>query len=845
MQQHEELTQHASADDRQYVAPGEEEEEDIGRHTEDLAALGEPRRSWASALTSPLDELADDEVIEVLEEALRENSAGKDKEHGLGLDTTSENNPSRPATWQPILSRDPLVRLPTAAAAAAIPFPTRTSVSLITLVLAIRTRPTYRHILSTISPSLFRALLTHLVVDIGAIHLVHLLLHDISTRSFGRLEIVQEVLDVCCRSSAVSGGLIDVAQATEGPAVAQGPTTVDKRHILNLLEMLDDSYFCSPSTRDSTIDILPAQHGLNHQTLRILLKLAVDDTPSTPGSAPRLAIDPTRLVRIAGAFAKSVRPAITNNTIETEEDIWLMQQTLLSLVRAHETKAGQELHKILLGRQWIIDDPCLQRPANANSRATAKPALRRRLTSLGVCIALINTLNQHQQPIRALQLIELAVREQMVKPHSSLGPLFGMSVNTTCRIVIASRSPAALEKMGGALPWVISSGKVDVSPRIVKAFYDVCNEDVEGKGRGTMKRFVRALWERAVDIKTIRITAAGKGHSNPQPEIQQFLPTGRPLAHLLEYMARKSTPWEGSDAAMLRWLVQTITVKPAAFLEPATAGAVIVALLSFETSALPRRFVKTLYERIVDERDDGERETIAYPTNAQVPRGRSLDDHFARDRLRMGLVTNSEAMLKLVQVSVSRSVTCTPPPPRPDGSLDPAMLIVQRYIQSSPSLAQLSVDDLARLARAFFLLGNMEAGVRMVKYVIAHRPPPQAEKTAKRKPGRGAAAYEDKAVRILRWGLTYVPSSAGQHYLELLDLALAHDPTIGSTEVVTSKLLLENFMRKGIKALGFCQSSEMSDRQLWKDRLEALHREWEKRYNLEKDFNRVVNPPAS
>ncbi|KAJ9098111.1 hypothetical protein QFC21_004440 [Naganishia friedmannii] len=847
LQQHEEVSQHAPTDDRRYVV---EEEEHGSRDVEDPAESGESR-FWASALTSPLEELADDEVIKVLEEALRENRLVEDEGDGSGSDDMDDYQPSRPTTRTPLLSRDSLVRFPiddaAAAAVAATPLPTRTAVSLITLVLAIRTRPTYRHILSTIPSSLFGALLTHLIVDIGAIHLVHLLLHDISTRSFGRLDIVREALGVRCRSYTVTEGSNDGYPGAEGVQVAgRAMAMVDKRHILNLLEMLDESCLRPPSAHPgSTIDNSPDQHYLDHQTLRTVLKLAVDDSPSAPGSAPVLAIDAARLVHIASAFVQSIHAKSTTDTLmdkENEDDIWLLQQTLLSLVRAHETRAGQAVHKLLLNRRWIIDDPCLRRPSNTGSSATATAnrASTRRLTSLGVCIALINTLNQDQQPVRALQLIELAARENMVKPHSTLGPIFEMSANTTCRIVIASRSPAALERMASVVPVVISGGKVDVSPRLVKAFHEVCDEDVEGKGRGTMKRFVRGLWECVVDAKARRasLRVVGKTRSNLEPELHHFLPTGRPLAHLLEYMAQKSTPWQGSDAAMLRWLVETITVEPAAFLEPATAGAVVIALLSFEASALPRRSVKRLYERIVDERDDTGRDASAI-----VSRRRGLDDQFARDRLRMGVITDSEAMLKLVQVSVSRSVTCAPLLPRPDGDLDPAMLIVQRYIQYSPPLAQLAVDDLARLARAFFLLGEGKAGVRMVKYIIVHRTP-SIDVMAQRKPGGAAAEHEDKAVRILRWSLTNVPSSAGEQFLELLDLALAQ--SIGSTEVVTSKRLFENFMQKGNKALESCQSPEPADEHHWKGRLEVLRSQWETRYNSRKENpTRVVRTKAS
>ncbi|KAJ9117435.1 hypothetical protein QFC22_004285 [Naganishia vaughanmartiniae] len=845
LQQHDEITQHAPTDDRRYTAVKENEE--ASRNVEEP---GETPRFWASALTSPLDELADDEVIEVLKEALRENRSVEGKEDGPGLHNNSEFTSSKPTTRPRLLFRNALARFPTATAVAGLPSPTRSAVSLITLVLAIRTRPTYRHILSTIPPPLFGALLTHLIVDIGAIHLVHLLLHDISTRSFGRLDVVREALGACCRSyTATEGGNGGYGEA-EGLAQAETTTaTVDKRHVLNLLEMLDDSCFCPPSTSGSTTnDSSPAQHYLDHQTLRTLLRLGVDDSPSVPGSAPLLAIDAARLVHVASAFAQSIRLRSTRSTItepEKEDDIWLLQQTLLSLVRVHEIKAGQAVHQILLNHQWIIDDPCLHRPANTDSSSVTNHTPTRRLTPLGVCVALINTLNQHQQPTRALQLIELATRENMVKPHSKLGPIFEMSVNTTCRIVVASRSPATLDRMGAVLPCVISSGKVDVSPRIVKAFHEVCDEDVEGKGRGTMKRFVRILWERVVDTKTKRSPLVSAGNSRSgRPEIHQFLPTGRPLAHLLEYMARKATPWQGSDAAMLRWLVQEITVHPAAFLQPATAGAVIVTLLSFDASAVPRRLVKRLYERIVDERDDVEREVMGYTTTPHVP-ARRADDHAARDRLRTGVITDSEAMLKLVQASVSRSVACKPMQSALDGKLDPAMLVVQRYIQYSPPLAQLSVDDLARLARAFFLLGSIEAGVRMVKYIIVHRPPLN-DKMAKRKSGGVSAKSEDKAVRILRWALTNVPSSAGEPYLELLDLALAQDGTMGRPEVITGKHLFENLMQKGNKALEFCQSGKALDGHYWKDRLEALRREWETRYsyNVIRDPTEVVDAKA-
>ncbi|KAJ9092706.1 hypothetical protein QFC19_008631 [Naganishia cerealis] len=816
----------------------------------DEEAVSSQPRFWTSALTSPLDDLADNEVIEVLEEALCGNHRlDKDQRENLGTHVEPEVGPVAaapftPIPWISLPARNSLIRSRTATANAVAPSSSRTAVSLITLVLAIRTRPTYRHILSTIPSSLFGALLAHLVVDIGAIHLVHLLLHDISTRSFGRLEIVREALNVCCRTYVLPAGLLTRERTRDTPAApGSAGVKVDKRHILNLLEMLDDSYFC-PSSKPSAAATEPCNAStqtLEPQTLRALLTLAVDDnSPPPPGTTPALAIDACRLVRIARALAQDI-VSRSVDSMDKEDDIWLLQQTLLRLVRARKVNAGRALHKILLDHRWIIDDPCLRQPATTDRSPAATHASRRLLTPLGVCIALINTLNYNQQPIQALSLIELAVRENMVKPHSRLAAEFEVSVNMTCRIVIASRSPVALQRMASVLPRFISRRSGAVSPRVVKAFYEVCDEQVDGKGRRAMKWFVRGLWEYLVDVKTKK-SSSGNSRSD-HLEVQQFLPTGRALAHLLKYMAEKSTPWLPSEAAMLRWVVRTISDQPTTFLEPMTVGDVIVVLLSFDESAMPtHRLAKSLYERIADERSDTQKDFAGG--------GKGIVDEVARDRLRRGLVTHSEAMIELVKASVNveamlkflkasadKPVTPTPTP-QPVGHLDPATIFVQRYIQYSPPLAQLSVDDLARLARAFFLLGNVEAGVRMIKYIFAHRQSATVSQVTKRigKPGDISTNAEDPTVRVLQWALSKVPSSVGEHYLELLDLAFGDDKAVGSVEVVTGKRLFLNVMQKGSKALELCQ---MSDQQHWKDRLDTLREQWKKR-EIARQGTRVV-----
>lgn len=604
----------------------------------------------------------------------------------------------------------------------------RSAVSLVTLVLAIRARPTYRHILSTIRPHVFAALLDHLVYDIGAIHLVHLLLNDILTRSFGRLEIVHEALEVCCRAY---GRTNEVEEGKEGEGFR-----VDKRYVLALLEMLDDSYL-EPRHTDGSVS-----RGLERTTLRGLLKVISDPSAGQ-------AIDESRLIRIFQGFTAdpgSTMPA---------GDIHLAQRTMMHASINRQRKAVQTIHEILLRHRWILDDPSLHR----NNI--------RHYTSLGLSIALIRTANRSLEPLRAMEWTDFAVTHNLVKPHSRLRAAFSEAADEAFRCVVATRDAAALEAMANVAPGAIASRAVAVDRRVVEKFYGVCDEHEQ---RGTMRRFVRRLWERAVPkIKTV--TAS----------LDQFLPTGRPLAHLLEYMYRKATPWTGDDARMLEWFLGRIGDQPTAFMDSTTIGRCVGAICAFPSGV---GIARRVYEKVLEDSEVGLRPRQAWP--------RGIDVELTRDRVRRALLTDSYAMSRLVKGTTAG--------PHPDPAF--ATSVVHRYIQHSPPLAELSETDLARLTGAFFRIGNVDAGLRMLKYLDGSQ-------------GLGA-----KAISALQGALKMVPSSAGKQYLELLELALDRPK---ASEVIVGNRLFKNLIRKGEKAL------EGVEDKSWTMRLAQLRSGWESR----------------
>jgi hypothetical protein len=640
-------------------------------------------------LTTSLNDLADEKVIEVLEEAL----------HITPQESTSRSTTPALAALQSSIPASKSVR---------------SAVSLVTLVLAIRARPTYRHILSTIRPHVFAALLEHLVYDIGAIHLVHLLLNDILTRSFGRLEIVYEALEVCCRAY---GRESEVEEGKEGEEFR-----VDKRYVLALLEMLDDSYL-EPRRTDG-----PVSRGLERTTLRGLLKVVSDPSAGQ-------AIDESRLIRIFQGFTADAGPT-------SPADIHLAQRTLMHASINRQRKAVQAIHGILLRHRWILDDPSLHRNNTPH------------YTSLGLSIALIRTANRSLQPLRAIEWTDFAITHNLVKPHSRLRAAFS----------------EALEAMANAVAGAITSSAVAVDPRVVEGFYRACDEHEQ---RGTMRRLVRRLWERAVP-KVKADTC-----------LDPYLPTGRPLAHLLEYMNRKATPWTGDDARLLDWFLGRIREQPTVFMDSTTIGRSVGAICAFPSGV---GIARQVYEKVLEDSEAGLRPRQAW--------SRGIDAELARDRVRRALLTDSYAMSRLVKGTTTG--------PHPDPAF--ATSVVHRYIQHSPPLAELSETDLARLTGAFFRIGNVDAGLRMLKYLD------------------GSQGLGPKAISALQGALKMVPS-AGKQYLELLELAL--DRPKGS-EVVVGNRLFKNLVRKGEKAL------EGVEDKSWTTRLDQLRSEWESRNAVSK-----------
>lgn len=615
--------------------------------------------------------------------------------------------------------------------------PLRSAVSLITLVLAVRSRPTYRHILSTIQPHVFATLLDHLVHDIGTIHLVHLLLNDILTRSFGRLEIVREALVVCCRAYGKQDGIEGVRDEEKR---GEG-FKVDKRYVLALLEMLDDSYL---EPRDLGISTQSRQ--LDQTTLRGLLEITSDP------SAGR-AIDESRLVRIFQSFTSDVKQT------GSRSDIYLAQRTMMQASINRHRRAVQAMHETLLQLKWILDDPILYRNDN------------RHYTSLGLSISLIRTANRLLQPVRALEWADFALTHNLAKPHSRLRDAFSDAVDEAFRCAVATRDPAALEEMAKVAAGAIGSRAVVVDPRVMEGFYGVCDEHGQ---RGTVRRLVRRLWERTV--------ARAKLKTDAPTALDPFLPTGRPLVHLLEYMYRKATPWTGDDARMLGWFLDRLRDQPTVFMDSTTIGRCVAAICAFPNGVAIARQV---YEKLQEDSELGLRPR-------QLRQSRGIDAELRRDRVRRALLTDSYAMSRLVKGTTS------------GGHPDPAFAtaVVHRYIQHSPPLAELSETDLARLTGAFFRIGNVDAGLRMLKY-LDEQPD-----------GMGA-----KAISVLQGALKTAPATAGPQYLELLEMAL--DRPKGG-EVVGNRLF-KNLVRKGEKALEGIEDTS------WTTRLADLRSRWESR----------------
>lgn len=665
--------------------------------------------SWTPALSNSLKELADEEVIEVLEEALH---------------IAPQESSSRSTTAA-------LVALESALPASK---PFRSAVSLVTLVLAIRSRPTYRHILATIPPHVFAALLDHLVSDIGAIHLAHLLLNDILTRSFGRLEIVHEALVVCCRAY---GREKDVEKEE-----SEEQYRLDKRYVLALLEMLNDSHLEPPASSAST-----QPRKLDRTTLRGLLEVIAD-------SMAERTIDESRLLQIFKGFISD------NKDIRSPSDIYLAQRTMMHASTHRQHKAVQVMHEILLRRGWILDDPFLHRHNNTYYH-----------TSLGLSIALIRTANRSLQPLWALQWIDFALTQNFVKPHSRLRAAFSGAVDETFRCVIASRDAAALEEMAKVAAAAIASKAVAVDPRVIERFYGVCDEHEQ---RGTMRRFVRKLWERTI--------ASGKIKAD-DTTLEPFLPTGRPLVHLLEYMHRKATPWTGDDARMLDWFLGRLRDQPMVFMDSTTIGRCVAAICAFPNGV---GIARRVYEKVQEALELGLRLRPLRPT-------RGIDAERAKDRIRGALLTDSYAMSRLVKGTTTGA--------HADTAF--ATVVVHGYIQHSPPLAELSDTDLARLTRAFFRIGNVDAGMRMLKYLHG------------RPEGMG-----DKAISVLQGALKTVPSTAGTQYLEVLEMAL--DQSKG--KAVIGGRLFKNLVRKGEKAL------EGVEDKSWTTRLTDIQRRWEDRH---------------
>lgn len=665
--------------------------------------------SWTSALTNSLNELADEEVIEVLEEAL----------HIAPLESTSRSTTAALAALESSLP-------------ASKPF--RSAVSLVTLVLAIRSRPTYRHILATIRPHVFAALLDHLVSDIGAIHLVHLLLNDILTRSFGRLEIVHEALQVCCRAYGRESA-VEERKSGEG-------YRVDKRYVLALLEMLDDSHLEPRVSGGST-----RSRHMDRTTLRGLLEVISD-------SAAERTIDESRLLHIFKGFTSD------NKDIRSPSDVYLAQRTMMHASTHRQLRVVQAMHEILLRRRWILDDPFLHRHNNTYYH-----------TSLGLSIALIRTANRSLQPLRALRWTDFVLTQNLVKPHSRLRAAFSGAVDETFRCVIASRDAAALEEMAKVAAGAIVSKAVVVDPQVIERFYGACDEHEQ---RGTMRRFVRNLWERAIATAKIK---------TDDSTLDVFLPTGRPLAHLLEYMYRKATPWTGDDARMLDWFLGRLRDQPMMFMDSTTIGRCVAAICAFPNGV---GIARQVYEKVQEDLELGLR-----PRSLQSRRG--VDVERARDRIRGALLTDSYAMSRLVKGTTTGA--------HADTAF--ATAVVHGYIQHSPPLAELSDTDLARLTHAFFRIGNVDAGMRMLKYLHG------------RPEGMG-----DKAISVLQGALKTVPSTAGTQYLEVLEMALNQS----KGKVVVGSRLFKNLVRKGEKAL------EGVEDKSWTSRLADIQRRWEDRH---------------
>ncbi|GHJ85153.1 hypothetical protein NliqN6_1555 [Naganishia liquefaciens] len=702
---------------RQYTAPAIAVQEYEARQEMPSAVQDEfrtvgfedsaPRmESWTSALTNSLNDLNDEEVIEVLEEALR-----------IPQESTSRSTTAALAALESSLPANK---------------PFRSAVSLVTLVLAIRSRPTYRHILSTIRPHVFAALLDHLIFDIGVIHLVHLLLNDILTRSFGRLDIVREALVVCCRAYSREN---DAAEKQSGAG-----HRVNRRYVLALLGMLDDSHlepWASGASEQS--------RQLDRTTVRSLLEVISEPTAEC-------AVDEARLLRLFKGFFAD------NKDIRSPSDVHLAQRTMMYASMHRQHKAAQAMHEVLLQRGWILDEP-IRHSHNTYHHIP-----------LGLSIALIRMANTSLQLLPALEWTNFALTHNLVKPHSRLRAAFSQAVDEAFRCVIATRDAAAMEEMAKVAAAAIASKAVAVNPRVIERFYGVCDEHEQ---RGTMRRLVRKLWERGVATGKVGIDDSA---------LDPFFPTGRPLAHLLEYMYRKATPWTGDDARMLDWFLGRLRDQPVIFMDSTTIGRCVAAICAFPKGLVVARHI---YEKVQEDPELGLR-----PRYLRQSRG--IDAELAKNRICRALLTDSYAMSRLVKGTTSGA--------HPDTAF--ATAVVHRYIQYSPPLAELSNTDLARLTGAFFRIGNVDAGLRMLKYLDG------------RPEGMG-----DKAISVLQGALKMVPSTAGTRYLELLEMAL--DRSKG--EVGIGSRLLKNLVRKGGKALEFVEDKSAMGR------LAELQRRWENR----------------
>lgn len=653
------------------------------------------------ALVNSLDDLADDEVIQVLEEALDIS-----RQHTDTNGTTASALPLSPSPSSPVI--------PTASP--------RTAASFVTLILSLRSRPTYRHILSLIPPRTFRALLGYLLHEIGAIHLVHLLLGDILTRSYGRLEIVYAALEVCAGA-------------------------VEARYVGELVEMLDDSYFGDGG------------RTLSAGTIRRVLRVVADEEGI---------VSEQRTIRLVEVFVGTIQEGKA-----TMEDVQLLQRTLIYASLRHQRTAVAAIHQILLSNKWIQDDPSLRKFEDPYDP-------RRTYTSLGICIALIRTANASLQSHSALEYLLTAYTEPFIHPHSRLRPAFVEAQEETFRCTLAQRDPSALEKMGEVLVLAVTR-RVAVDPRIVQAFLRTCDEL---RTMGVVRRFVRGLWEHGVDAGARSITR-DRNASARKTVPEWALPTGRVLAHLLEFMARKETPWTGDDRRMLDWFLKTIEVNPGV-LGMDTAGRCLAGMCGLPGGA---GVARRIYERLVDD---------------EVPQ----DGDTARQR--MSAITESRIMSKLVKAYMTH----------PLRDLAFAQAVVHRHIQYSPPLRDLSSADLARLASAFFRIENADAGVRMLKYLDCQ--------TTTTLFGGTRRGLDDKAVSVLQRALKTVPSTQDKTYLELMELALFPR----EAEAITSKRLLDNFSRKVETAM---EKLEQADRPAWRERLGLLRARWRDRYEKKRN----------